>query len=131
MNKTLKIIGFTAVVLLAVYGFGTIMADIWEPKVNSIGLNAEIQKAMDDSSITVKNNDTFGWYDVVLTINSDYTLELAENSIITAGKTLNFSTTQFIKPDGTKFNSSATKIINLSISAKRDETTKGSILFTW
>jgi hypothetical protein len=91
----------------------------------SVDIKAKVSKSI--FGISVQNDDTFLWSDVIVSINSDYEYKILgmdpnEKRII--------GLAEFTLKDGTRFNIDNTKINSISISCKVREKELGFAYLT-
>jgi hypothetical protein len=89
-------------------------------------LSVEVVNKLD--AFSVRNNDSHPWQDCDLEINSDYKLKVA---YVAPAATVTFSSMEFAKSDGTRFNWRATKPQQMYVYCRQAPSAPSSALVGW
>lgn len=90
-------------------------------------LDAEVRYVA-PGPISVRNRETVTWEDCDLGLNTDYSIK---RITIGAGETVQYPTWQFAKSDGTIFNTSTTRPLQLFVYCRRAPTSTRSGMVLW
>ena len=109
--------------LVSLAAFGQVACNV---SVGTLDLSADVNYRLGQFNIT--NNDSYGWYDVTLELNDEYTVH---EDYIEPNSTYSVGALNFTKNDGTRFNPITQKALKLSISAENADGKKGHFLITF
>ena len=104
----------------------TILIATCDTESSQVDLNASV--SYNDGQFTINNNDSFDWYNVKITLNSDYKLQ---HPLITARTTYTVGSMQFAKNDGTMFNPFTMRPLRMSISCDTPDEKRGWWFGEW
>ena len=123
MNRKTLAVGFMALAFPGLIGCGDSTPDPNGVPDKVAQLNCEVSHNKVTDAVSVTNKDTFPYKNCMVHLNESGFMDngyMSKSSTIAPGQTQEYQLSDFAKSDGTRFQISETKIVEIDVETKND-----------